>query len=90
VADRKTLKEFFGQHLRENSLPALHELEARSKEDVQSKLSQATSECGKDRAYAKGKRSFELLGKLNPDELKKHLPHFKQLCEMLETKLGSS
>jgi len=50
-------------------------------------LYNATRDCGRDRGYEKGKRSFELLGRLNPAELRKHLPHFVRLCEMLSAKL---
>lgn len=82
VADRTTLSEFFGQHLQINALPNLNDLEKRGKSDVQDSLFHATRACGKDRAYAKGEKSFELLGRLNPTELEK-LPHFRRLCETL-------
>ncbi len=87
VADRNTLREFFGDCLRENALPALNDLETRSKETVQKALADATHDCGQDRGYRKGKRSFELLAELDPAELKKHLPHFVRLCKMLESRL---
>ena len=88
VADQPTLKNFFGKDFRASSLPDLHDLEAVEKDIVQTALKDAASQCGKDKAYAKGKRSFELVGRLNPDELKKHLPHFVLLCDMLNVKLG--
>jgi hypothetical protein len=87
VADREMLREFFGSHFRENTLPSLVNLEARSKEAVQEALVNATRECGRERGYQKGRRSFRLLGQLNPAELKKHLPHFVRLCEMLDARL---
>lgn len=87
VADQQTLQDFFGQYLQMGALPALNDLEEVSKDVVQKALSNATKQCGKDRAYAKGKRSFELVGQLNPGELKKHLPHFVRLCDMLNEKL---
>ncbi len=87
VADRKALQTFFGQHLRVKVLPPLKDLETRPKDDVHDALVDATRECGRDKAYRKGRRSFELVGRLDPDQLKKHLPHFVRLCDMLDTKL---
>ena len=87
VADRKTLRSFFGQHLQERALPPLDNLEGRSKDDVQRGLKDATRKCGCDRKYEKGRRSFELLAELDPDALKETLPHFARLCECLDRKL---
>ena len=87
VADRKALREFFGISLHEGALPALNNLEGRAKEDVQEALVNATRDCGRNRGYAKGTRSFELLAHLDPAELKRHLRHFVRLCEMLSTRL---
>jgi hypothetical protein len=87
VADRNALREFFGASLREGALPAMNNLEAQAKESVQDALFNAARDCGRDRGYKKGSRSFELLGHLDPAELKKHLPHFVCLCEMLNARL---
>lgn len=87
VADRDALHEFFGASLREGALPALDNLEIQAKESVQDALIDATRDCGRDRGYKKGKRSFELLAHLDPIQLKRHLPHFARLCEMLDAKL---
>lgn len=87
VADQPTLKNFFGKDFRAGALPALNDLEAVEKDIVQTALKDATSQCGKDKTYAKGKRSFELVGRLNPDQLKKHLLHFVRLYDMLSEKL---
>ncbi len=87
VADRSTLRKFFGACLRDGALPALNNLEAQTKESIQDALVNATRDCGRDRGYEKGKRSFELLGQLDPVELKRHLPHFVHLCEMLNARL---
>lgn len=87
VADRDALREFFGACLHEGRLPPLDNLEARAKESVQDALADATRDCGHRRDYRKGKRSFELLGRLDPAVLKRHLPHFVRLCKMLNTRL---
>ncbi|MBN2563359.1 MAG: DUF4276 family protein [Phycisphaerae bacterium] len=88
VADRKALRGFFGQCLQESALPPLNNLEGRASDDIQKKLRHATRECGDDRMYSKGKRSFELLAKLDPSVLKKHLPHFKSFCDVLAKRLN--
>ena len=86
VADRDAVKKFFGQDLLENALPPTVDLENRSKDDVQTALKNATKNCGNRRKYKKGKRSFGLLGKLDPEKLK-DLPHFSRLCDVLNKKL---
>ena len=83
VADRGALRAFFGSCIVENALPAVNNLEACAKDDVQRALENATRSCGRKRAYAKGRRSFQLLGVLDPDTLREHLPQFARLCEAL-------
>ena len=87
VADHGALRRFFGQQLQENALPALDALEGRAKADVQRALEHATRECGRDREYRKGKRSFRLIAELDPGALKRHLPHFVELCKVLDKRL---
>jgi len=87
VADRTALRRFFGDSLRENALPPLDDLEAHDKQAVQEALVNATRDCGRQRGYEKGKRSFELLAELDPAELRRRLPHFVRLCEMLASRL---
>jgi len=38
-------------------------------------------------AYRKGDRSFEILGKLSPTALEKHLPSFKRARRILDERL---
>ena len=85
VADRTTLREHFRQGLNENPLPALPDLERRSRDEVQDGLECATRDCRN--TYAKGKRSFEVLAKLEPAVLKQHLPSFVRVDRILKEKL---
>lgn len=85
VADRAALKAHYGHRFKENALPPLIDLEQRNRKEVHEKLTQASSDCSN--AYAKGKRSFEILAKLNPAVLKKHLPSFVRLERILKEKL---
>lgn len=82
VADRTTLKAHFGHELQESALPPLNDLERRLRGDVQDRLVHATRICSN--AYAKGKRSFEILGKLVPAILEKHLPSFTRVRRILD------
>lgn len=88
VADREALRRFFGQHLQENALPALGDLEKCPKDHIQKKLKHATRACGRNRTYSKGKRSFDLVAELDPRALRSELPHFVRLCDVLDEKLA--
>lgn len=87
MADHQALIDFFGQYLQRNALLPPQSLESRTKHEVQDALQHATRNCGKDRAYAKGKKSFKVLGELNPDTLKRHLPHFRRFIATLDLHL---
>jgi len=85
VADRNALVAHYGQALQESGLPPLADLEARSRDAVQESLAHATRGC--THAYAKGKRSFAVLARLDPDVLVGHLPSFSRARRILDTKL---
>lgn len=85
VADRAALKAHFNHELQESALPPLHALENRPRHDVQEQLTHATRDCSN--AYEKGRRSFEMLGKLSPAVLATHLPSFVRVRRILATRL---
>ena len=85
VADRDTLKDFFGEDFQPTALPSLTNLETKSRDAVQQSLGNATRQCKKQ--YRKGECSFELLGKANPAELEKHLPSVQRFVTILRTRL---
>ncbi|HRF12942.1 MAG: DUF4276 family protein [Candidatus Accumulibacter phosphatis] len=85
VTDRRALQEHYGHSLQENALPPLTNLENRNRHEVHDKLVHASRNCAN--AYRKGKRSFELLAKLDPAVLKKHLPSFVRVDRILKAKL---
>lgn len=84
VADRAALKEHYGHKLQENALPPLNDLETRNRKDVHDKLARATRDCSN--SYAKGKRSFEVLGTLSPSVLQS-LPSFARMARVLKDNL---
>ncbi len=85
MADRAALKQHYGAQLQESALPPVSDLEDRHRSDVQDKLSHATRNCSN--SYEKGKRSFEVLAKLNPETSQKHLPSFARTRRILDTVL---
>jgi hypothetical protein len=85
VADRAAMKDHYGAKLQASALPSPMKLEKRGRHDVQDKLVHATRNC--TNAYAKGKRSFEILAELSPATLQKHLPSFARARRILDQKL---
>jgi hypothetical protein len=85
VGDRETLKSHYGHKLKENVLPPLVKLESRARGEVQEALARATGDCSN--AYEKGKRSFQILGKLRAETLAQHLPSFKRMVGILDQTL---
>lgn len=63
-------------------MPQWPDIEAIPKEMVFEKLALATSGCGK-RAYAKGKRSFEILKAIDPAIIEAKCPGAKRLLDRL-------
>jgi len=84
VSDRATLKTHYGSSLQESALPPLTGMESRDRETIQNKLVHATRSCAN--AYSKGKRSFEVVGKLNPGALRGR-PSFERFERVLQTRL---
>ncbi|MDQ2730333.1 MAG: DUF4276 family protein [Armatimonadota bacterium] len=86
LADRATLKIIF-KELTESALFEERTLERRTKDDVQAALEKATKACPEARKYKKGKRSFQVLEKIDPSPLRANLPHFARFIDMLDRKL---
>jgi hypothetical protein len=84
IADREALAVHYA-NLQTSALPPLAGLESRDRHDVQDKLVHATRNCAN--AYAKGRRSFEVLSKLTPATLERHLPSFVRIRRILSEKL---
>ena len=85
VADRETLKQHYGHKLQESALPPSHDLERRGHAEVHDELEHATRNCSN--AYKKGKRSFVVVGELNPAALAPLLPSFARIKKILQEKL---
>lgn len=85
VADKKALSEHYGSNLQGSALPPLEALENHTRHEIQDKLSHATRNCSNP--YKKGKRSFQILARLNPVALAQYLPSFKRAYNILDKKL---
>lgn len=85
VTDRAALRAHFDEQFQESALPSLTNMELRDRHEIQNALERATRQC--KNPYAKGKRSFEVMAKLNPAELRKHLPSFERCVRVLGAKL---
>jgi hypothetical protein len=85
VVDRSALARHYGQKLRVSVLPPLANAESTMRDDILSRLVKATEKCSN--GYAKGRRSFEVLAKLDPAALKPHLPSSARVLRILDEKL---
>lgn len=85
LADRETLKRHYGHKIQESALPPTENLEARHRRDMLDALVHATRDCSN--AYQKGKRSFAIVGELNPQALELLLPSFRRFKRILNERL---
>ena len=85
VTDREALKAHFGPRLSESALPPVQNMEQRNRHHILRALQDDSKDC--PGTYAKGPKSFELLGKLSPDVLEQHLPSFRRSRGILNDKL---
>lgn len=85
ATDRVTLRAHYGQRLNENPLPTLPNIENRGRAEIFQTLVTATRDC--KNGYAKGKRSSEVLEKLDAAVLRQHLPSFARVERILKTRL---
>jgi hypothetical protein len=87
MADHEALRKVFGSCLREGTLFPLNGLEKRLRQELLKTLESATNDCGKNRGYDKGERSFQILAILNPKLLEENLLYFHRFRETLDRHL---
>ncbi|HEX5443947.1 MAG TPA: DUF4276 family protein [Pirellulales bacterium] len=85
ASDRQSLRSYFPACLNENALPALTNMETRAHDAVHDALVRATRKC--KTPYAKGKQSFEIVGRLDPTVMRQHLPSFARCERVLRARL---
>ena len=85
LADRQMLITCFPAMSASALLPDA-DLESRRKKKVYNALRNATQSSSKG-PYHKGSHSFDLLGRVRPEELKRRLPHFRHFVATLDARL---
>lgn len=85
LADRETLRNFFGQGFKENQLPATaNPVEGIAKAQVYQSLANATCNCKTKAQYGKGEHSFKLLALIDPGKVIDASPWAKRFIETLK------
>lgn len=82
LADRRTLKTFYGPKFHEKPLPSNPRIEQIAKADVLNGLALATRNTSKG-AYNKGPTSFAILAEVDPSKVERSAPHAKRFLDTL-------
>ena len=85
IADRETLADFFGGGFKDKALPTCPNVERIPKEEIYTALENATRNCRKGQ-YGKGRHSFDVLARIDPDKVRKASPWAERLIETLQGK----
>ena len=83
LADRNTVREYFGQGFSENRLPGRNDPEQIPKRELAQLLKFASADC--NRQYGKGAVSLELLGRVNAAAVESKCRHAKALFDYLRS-----
>jgi hypothetical protein len=89
IADPDALAGYYGQHFRGNVLSGPTDVEAIPKEQLLEKLKRATEKTQKG-PYAKIQHCAELLGRLNPERVRRRASHCDLLFKTLESQITGS
>lgn len=84
LADINCLRTYFGSKFKADKIPNWTDLESQSKVSVFEALEKATVAC--EKPYKKGKVSFDILGKVNPQKVLERCPHAMDLVEFLKNR----
>ncbi|MBI2318833.1 MAG: DUF4276 family protein [Betaproteobacteria bacterium] len=91
VADPDALAEFYGQYFARNALPGRQNLEEEPKQDVYSKLEQATGDRRLTKGrYGKIKHAAQLLQCIDPAKVVKRCPRFATFTKWLDHAIASA
>lgn len=89
LADRKSLRAFFGQGYNEAALPdTATSIETVSKSSVYQALKNATKSCKPKGCYGKGEHSFQLLGEIDPHRVMSASKWAKRFVSAIKKEMG--
>ena len=83
LADRTTLRSYFGKGFQDRALPQNPNIERVPKRDIENRLNQATRATSKG-DYSKAKHSFEILAAIDPAKVRKQSPYADRFLSALE------
>jgi hypothetical protein len=90
IADRETLKIFFGNGFNENALPSIqNSIELIEKTQVYKSLAGATKNCDPKTSYGKGDHSFKILALIDPVKVTAASPWAQRFLTMTKDKMWS-
>lgn len=84
LADHDCLKRYFGQGFAENALPGNEDIEAIDKTKIYKSLKMATRGSVSKGEYGKGKHSFEILGLIDPNKVRRVATNADRLLNKLD------
>ena len=88
LADRKTLKKYFGNKFMEGALPSDQKPpESVGKAEALEGLAKATRRCGQKGSYKKGMHSFEILGEIDSAKVLATCPWAARFVDLLREKM---
>jgi len=87
LADRESLRLFFGADWKDNAIPRWPDLEKVEKTRVFEALVEATKQCGKKR-YRKGRISFDLISAIEPARVRERCASADKLLNRLSELWG--
>jgi len=88
VADIDALENFYGNGFQRSAFPERINVEVIDKATLEHELKSATRDTRKGR-YAKARHGPELLGRLDPDKVRRKAPHCERLFATLSGKIGA-
>lgn len=90
LADRETLKGYFGQGFQESALPAAEKsVESIRKADVMAALKHATRGCKTKGEYGKGAHSFDLLARIDPAKVLAASPWAQRWVDEVKARMNA-
>ena len=89
LADKDALAKFYGPDFNSNALPGEPNVEEIRKTELGRGLRNATRRCSPKGQYHKGRHSFTLLGRIDPEKVMDSSVHAKRFVEALRDRASA-